>query len=753
MKSGGIEDILIGGGYNNTKKKKGKGVKVFFFLLFLIIIVLAAAYWYYTNQTVSYKELFAQNISKNNINKLLQNDIYTALYNRVLTESTEIESSIKLTTEVENEEIKDVDFTKFILDISNSNDVQNSKSYGEAVLNYSGNEIFNLKLLSNENGIALASNEIYDKYLGVHYDKIQEVFGIEVDINELKQIENVENIDFSEEEKNEYLKKYYSFIFENIPEEKFSSQENIAIKKDKTDKQASDENIEVTNYSLTLNQEELKSLIVKVLENVKSDEELIEKIILTSNIKNDEENNVTEISTNEINANNTIQITPEVDIAPEEDVTAPAGETPNTIEGTPPVEVTDNQLDETQLQTEQNGQATSDSDGQATGSQSTNTTLEPSIPVVTINPVGTVNITAVDNGTEESEIETTDINELINQESQMDAEKILTRISLGKRVDATVEDVQNAIDELIEEVNKLEGNGLKINVYASEEKVEKINATLPNDNTLELEFTNASESSEHKDSIKITYLYQNDKNMTDSIEENTISEDEASKVENSETKENKADGFSLKISKSKSNASTTLVAEYSFIENETINKKIKVNLKTDGTATSKEIKNDIVVTVSTSESEIQAAIDNIIKFTNELEIPDLNNENCVFVDTLTPEERTTTINDIKNKITNLYTNQKDNLSFIDTNTYSPTTLENASSTITREEAKNALITRVGNMMQEAIDKNEEFTIQNLVDLKIDGYEVSSRVTEQSATIVVDVYTFNIDTSFTLTDVE
>jgi hypothetical protein len=57
------------------------------------------------------------------------------------------------------------------------------------------------------------------------------------------------------------------------------------------------------------------------------------------------------------------------------------------------------------------------------------------------------------------------------------------------------------------------------------------------------------------------------------------------------------------------------------------------------------------------------------------------------------------------------------------------------------------------MMQEAIDNNQEFTIKNLENLTIDGYEVSSTVTEENAKIVVDIYTFNIDQNFTLTDVE
>ena len=68
-----------------------------------------------------------------------------------------------------------------------------------------------------------------------------------------------------------------------------------------------------------------------------------------------------------------------------------------------------------------------------------------------------------------------------------------------------------------------------------------------------------------------------------------------------------------------------------------------------------------------------------------------------------------------------------------------------------EEARKALADKVIGMMQEAIDNNEEFTLQNLVDLQIDGLEVSSTVNENTAIIVVDIYTFNIDSNFNLTD--
>ena len=206
------------------------------------------------------------------------------------------------------------------------------------------------------------------------------------------------------------------------------------------------------------------------------------------------------------------------------------------------------------------------------------------------------------------------------------------------------------------------------------------------------------------------------------------------------------------INKVENNANTQINVIYSFIENEQINKKITLNLKTEGTTSSKEIKNSIILTQSTNQGETKCIVDNLLKFTEVSNLEEINIENCLFLDELPEEERNTTLDDLKNKIINIYTSKKENLNFIDTNTYSAI-VDTLIPNVTREEAKNALINKVSSMMGEALDKDQEFTIQNLVDLKIDGYKVTSTVTESSAVIVVDVYTFNIDKNFLLTDVE
>ena len=246
MINGGIEDILISRDYN-TKKKKGKGFFVIFFILLLILGALIGAYWYFSRENVSSKELFVQNISKVNVNKLLKNEIYTNIFNKIQSESSEILSSVNFTTDLEKEELQDIDITKFKLDVSNLNDIPNKKNYNEAVLNYSGNEIFKANLVTAENEVAISSSEILDKYVGLHLDKIEEVFGIEINFDDINGLKNAENISFTEEELNEIFKNYSKLILDNIPEEKFELQENIAI-------QNATEDVAVTNYYLSLNQ-------------------------------------------------------------------------------------------------------------------------------------------------------------------------------------------------------------------------------------------------------------------------------------------------------------------------------------------------------------------------------------------------------------------------------------------------------------------------------------------------------------------
>lgn len=707
MINNGIEDILINGGYK-PEKKRGKGILILIFLLFIIFVGLIVAYQYFSANTVSSKELFATSLSKTNINKLLSTNIYSSISEKCSKQDFETSSSINFTTTLNPESFQGTDISKFVINLENYNDVQNSKSYSEAIADYSDNEILRVKMFSTENEAAIYSSDISDRYVGVHFDKFNDVFETELDIEEIRNFKDADSILIDSNDKEEILKKYLTKFIADLPEENFSVKPNIVI-------QNENENIDVTSYTVTMSQEELKTELTKLLESLKSDEELLKKFITNKveepkeEVKEPEENNsndgpVITITPSEEQPEETPgEITEEV---PQEDATT---ETEQPVETEPTVETPP----ETQVQPE--------------------VPQEDETPVITINPIASIRNYATE---QVVGVETTNIEELNVKE--VDSSTYLAEIMLGKKADISLKELQKRIDDVIKKVKKLDGNGLTISVYASEQKTEKITITLPNENTVDLEFYSNSDTD---NGIKITYLYKGNNSLFNTEENENLDPIEAAQV----------NGLSVEIKKIENGANTTLNGVLSFIENKQINKKITLNAKTEGTAASKEVTSDIVITLSTSDGETKAVIDNSIKFVTPTITESLTQENTTFLDELPVSEMQTTLDDLKNKITNLYNTKKSNLTFIDTNTGG--TIDNTLVTVTREEAKNALITRVSNMMQEAIDKNEPFTIMNLVDLTIDGYNVSSNVTSESAVIVVDTYTFNIDTEFTLTDVE
>ena len=688
MKSGGIEDILIERGYE-TKKKKNTGIKVVIFLLIVVLALFIAAYYYFINlDKISAKELFITNISKTNFKALLQEDIYTKSFEKIETKDFETETNMSFTTTLKNDELENVDVSKITIDILNKNDVDNSKTLNEATLKYAENEVFKMRTLSNENSIAIFANEIQDKYIGCNYENLQKILGINYN-NNLKKLKNVEKINISDEDKTKYLEKYFAKVMENIPEEKFTIQENIVIQK-------TEESVDVTAYSVKLNKEELNNLVECVLETLKQDKELLSKIAGKVEDVVEEENNIEQS-----------------DPILEENVEEPVDAEGNSEEPTEPAEETT---------PEEPTESAEEITPEEPVVEETN-----ALPVVTINPVGTIS------PVEMSESEKDTVSKMGDTESTLntalnDKTDLLYRLILGKKLDMSVKEIQDLIeakiklDEYYELTNGQDDKGLTVNVYASEEKTEKITIDLPNEASVDIEFVNNSEKDNR---IKLTYLQKEN---------------------------NQRNGFALDFNKIQNEANTKIKATYSVIENEKINKKIIVDLKTDGTVNSKEIKNDAVITISTDKGETKTVLDNIIKFKDVDGLEDLVPENCLYLDQLSEEELKITLDDLKNKFKTLYEDKKDSLNFINTNT-GGITLEDISSAVNKEDAKNALITRVSNMMQEAIDNNQEFTIKNLENLTIDGYEVSSTVTEENAKIVVDIYTFNIDQNFTLTDSE
>lgn len=681
MKDNGIEDILIDNNYDSKKKKNKKGIIIAFFLLLIILGGLCFAYWYFTRPTTTAKQLFFNQLSNTNVKNVLEINSYKEILSKLIDESSEITSKINFSTTIENENLEGLDVSKFVLDLSNMNDVETKKNYSELDINYSGNEVLKVKMLANKDAFAIASDEIVNKYVGFRYNTIKEENS---KANLINEIYRAQGIDIKEEQKQTFINKYFNKIYENIAEEKFSYQDNYVLD--------GSTSTDVVAYTLKLNQEELKNLLKNLLTELKNDDELLEQLIEEpkNSLQTEENNNQENLNNEENMENDTISESND-------------GENQNSEEN----------ISETNEQNNEEFETTER---------------------ISLDPVSSENI-----------------------ENEEDLAIEILKIIFGKKANITLDDFKNTIDELINRIDNLEGNGIIFNIYASELGTEKINIILPNESSFDIEFKNQSDSGAY---LKVTYLYKGDNNIFAFLKENSknvYSQENPLIVEETEQIDSsKNSGYSIEINRSNQEASNRVKLTFSFINSEEINKKISLETNLEGNENSKNLKLDNIMIFTTENGETTITSESNIKFKNIEDIENINQENTLFLEDLSQEDYDITVQAIKDKISQVYNEKKEKFNFLDANIGNSVieqNLEESSSEDNKNIVKEALQKRIDELRNEAIANGIEFNLQSLENLQIDGYEVASTINENMAVVVIDIYTFNIDKDFNITEAQ
>lgn len=681
MKDNGIEDILIDNNYDSKKKKNKKGIIIAFFLLLIILGGLCFAYWYFTRPTTTAKQLFFNQLSNTNVKNVLEINSYKEILSKLIDESSEITSKINFSTTIENENLEGLDVSKFVLDLSNMNDVETKKNYSELDINYSGNEVLKVKMLANKDAFAIASDEIVNKYVGFRYNTINEENS---KANLINEIYRAQGIDIKEEQKQTFINKYFNKIYENIAEEKFSYQDNYVLD--------GSTSTDVVAYTLKLNQEELKNLLKNLLTELKNDDELLEQLIEEpkNSLQTEENNNQENLNNEENMENDTISESND-------------GENQNSEEN----------ISETNEQNNEEFETTER---------------------ISLDPVSSENI-----------------------ENEEDLAIEILKILFGKKANITLDDFKNTIDELINKIDNLEGNGIIFNIYASELGTEKINIILPNESSFDIELKNKSDSGAY---LKVTYLYKGDNNIFAFLKENSKNvysqEDPLIVEETEQIDSSKNSGYSIEINRSNQEASNRVKLTFSFINSEEINKKISLETNLEGNENSKNLKLDNIMIFTTENGETTITSESNIKFKNIEDIENINQENTLFLEDLSQEEYDITVQAIKDKISQVYNEKKEKFNFLDANIGNSVieqNLEESSSEDNKNIVKEALQKRIDELRNEAIANGVEFNLQSLENLQIDGYEVASTINENMAVVVIDIYTFNIDKDFNITEAQ
>lgn len=587
-----IEDIYIGANRNINNKKSKRGLLFFIIFLFIILIGMLGVYWYFTKyKTTSTKQLFFEHLYTSNVKEITSENIYQELSSKLLNSNYELNSTINFSTNDETQNFEGRDINNFTFNLKNQKNIEEDKTFTELGIDYSGNEIFKGDLITDSSGIAIYDEDVVNNHVGVHYEKIKELYNLDFDKNKIDNLFKTEKIDFTEEERNKFITDNISKIAESLPEEKFTIQENLAINQN-------DKNISVTGYTLKLSQEEVNAILVDFLKDLRNNEEILNKFINEKELEEVPKVKVTVPSVVPIEENSNEEEQENTQEVPNEE----------TIQGETNDFNTEQYIEDNSEEILEEVQEDSQS-------------MEPE-----------ENINEEENpGTQELELTNITNLEPVNETNTIEFEKLnkvyeyedIVKLLLGLKINKNLDELQEEIDSYITNVDNLTGNGLTITVYASNEKAEKISIVLPNENTIDLEVLKKDDI---ENKLKITYLYKGNNSIFNSEIDNELE---------AELIENETNGYSIEIDKISSASNTSFDLLINFIENEKINQKINIKSDFEGSITSNSIKNNFMITISTKENESKFSAESNVKFSLKgPEIQTLTDENCLFLDTL-----------------------------------------------------------------------------------------------------------------------
>jgi len=269
-----IDDMLK----NQIPKKKKSGARIVVLLLILLILLGAAgaaAYMYLKSQNkVTPKQYFLQYLGKSVNSAALNFEKMEAFGKRFSEEQTEAETTLSVTLSDGMIDTGEIDISEMELDVASKNDPVKEKSESNIVLNYKGNEIITLNAIMDKDKIGIISEEVIVKYLGSKISNLTDIIGkatgqeIDLPFDFVSELKNIEIV-FPKFSENMFVK-YGDIINNKVPEEAFTS------KPITLDRNAG--KIDVTEYTMKLNESQTIEVLGLILQTIENDDELLDML-------------------------------------------------------------------------------------------------------------------------------------------------------------------------------------------------------------------------------------------------------------------------------------------------------------------------------------------------------------------------------------------------------------------------------------------------------------------------------------------
>lgn len=781
-------------GKPNIDNKKKQLVLILIIFLFILLVITYFAYSYFaknnTNATIK-KEILAL-LKNNDISFFTENKLYNNIFERMEEAKFSSDSKIDLSSSMENNMFSNLDLSKFNFSYHLTKDNPNAKMYGQLITEYSGNHFLTLDLLANKNLFALKSDEIVNKYVGSDNENFQDVtskiFEGDIEFSNLKKLKNFtldrEIIDFDKIVNSPDIEKYTDIFEKNVSYENFSKKDNVIVT-------LNSDQLNTTEYTIALNPNNTANVLNEISHVLEQSEGIIAELIVNSVENFDEEksgileytdnDNTLQIPAEENNFNTSVTIW-DGNTVPESESSNEAETLRNNVENTTVVnntavnatvenstavnnipqnntvsnntisnntaanETTEIHVNEVPSSNTVTNETTNSVTEQVQSTPSTvieeitfeDTLPTPQSPSNNVNNNSNVN----ENYRTQGFIEVNENGEALGEDETVlvgaDYQDTLKNISdISSKIDWTTYLFTGAKTNFSQEelIEKLEGildnliksnSSLVIKMYVSDNKIVKINFEFPeNEKSFDIEIISKSDSEKY---LNMKMLSGNS---------------------------NSATGYTVSIYKKQADADVKYNIAINRINKKKITKKTNMKIETKGMINSKKYTTDVDVSYIDNSGELKMTVSNILNFEDEIEIEDLNEDNCLFIDNLSDDELQMTYQAIKEKTAEVLKNKNRNLNIIEINNSNSIVEQNEVETDNNENAeekeniKKALIEVISSKMRDYLSAGNELKLQDLENLEIEDYQTQITINSNLAVIIVNGYRFSLDSDFNL----
>ena len=245
-------------------QKKSTKILIILIVVILITILLGGFAFAYLATDIfrSEKDLFFKYITQigDSENGFIDNQLKEYFEKRRNTPyNDEGNFSVNITAENGQEEFENIN--NFNITYSGQVDEANSKAEQNISINYSDEVNFPVTYKQIGNTLGLQTKYIGSKYIAVETDNLENTIGEDITVPEIG-INNDEKANLTDEQKNNIKNTYMGVLNNNLGEEKFSKVKES----------------ELNGYKLTLTGEELKNILVQLLETLKNDQTTLDII-------------------------------------------------------------------------------------------------------------------------------------------------------------------------------------------------------------------------------------------------------------------------------------------------------------------------------------------------------------------------------------------------------------------------------------------------------------------------------------------